>query len=250
MGISYDGIGVGARSNRSPLRTVRAHLPHTALQSGSSLASRLARFPIGPLKAEQPYPFVAGHYGAPAKSAIYTPSRSTRVGTSIEPSMSDIPSHIVFVCTANTCRSPMAAALFRHALDAQDDPLKSLTVSSAGVSAVPGQPANPNSVKAMQKVGVTLDGHRSQPLDQELVDRALAFFCMTDSHLAMLSYQINPAPQNAFLMRQFLPDGQDSQIPDPFGGSLAEYEACRDAMVEAIPSLLEVVKKLCEANQR
>lgn len=143
----------------------------------------------------------------------------------------------------------MAAALFRHALDAQEAPLKSLKVSSAGVSAVPGQPANPNSVKALQKVGIKLDEHLSQPLDQELLDRTLAFFCMTDSHLAMLSYQINPAPKNAFLMRQFLPEGHDSQIPDPFGGDLPEYEACRDAMVEAIPSLLEVVKKLCEANK-
>ncbi|MDQ8180099.1 low molecular weight protein arginine phosphatase [Pelagicoccus sp. SDUM812005] len=161
--------------------------------------------------------------------------------------MPDTPNEIVFVCTANTCRSPMAAALFRHALDAQDNPLSSLKVSSAGVSAFPGQAASENSVDALKKVGIDLKNHKSQGLSQELVDNTLAFFCMTDSHLAMLNYQIDPPPPNAFLMRQFIGDGIDDQIPDPFGGNLRQYEACRDSMVEAIPSLIEVVRKLHEA---
>lgn len=161
--------------------------------------------------------------------------------------MPSTPNEIVFVCTANTCRSPMAAALFRHALDAQDDPLRSLKVSSAGVSAFPGQPASENTVAALKKVGINMSDHQSQPLSQELVDNALAFFCMTDSHLAMLSYQIDPPPPNAFLMRQFIGPDSDPQIPDPFGGSFTLYEACRDSMVEAIPSLIEVVKKLHES---
>lgn len=143
----------------------------------------------------------------------------------------------------------MAAALFRHALDAQDEPLRSLKVSSAGVSAFPGQSASNNSVEALKKVGINLSDHQSQPITQELVDNALAFFCMTDSHLAMLSYQIDPPPANAFLMRQFLEAGDDDQIPDPFGGNLQLYEACRDSMVEAIPSLIEAAKKLQEATK-
>lgn len=160
--------------------------------------------------------------------------------------MPDTPNQIVFVCTANTCRSPMAAALFRHALDAQEEPLRSLVVTSIGVSAFPGQVVSGNSVEALKKVGIDLSGHTSNVLSQELVDKALAFFCMTDSHLAMLNYQIDPPPPNAFLMRQFIGEGEDDQIPDPFGGSLREYEACRDSMVEAIPSIIDVVKKLYE----
>lgn len=164
--------------------------------------------------------------------------------------MPETPNEIVFVCTANTCRSPMAAALFRHALDAQDEPLRSLRVSSAGVSAFPGQPASKNSVEALKKVNIKLDHHLSQPLSQELVNNALAFFCMTDSHLAMLSYQIDPPPPNAFLMRQFLGNGADDQIPDPFGGNLSLYEACRDSMVEAIPSLIQVVAKILDHSSQ
>jgi len=163
--------------------------------------------------------------------------------------MTDTPNEIIFVCTANTCRSPMAAALFRHALKGKDEPLGSLRTSSAGVSAYPGQAASANSIEAMRKVGIDLADHASQPLSQELVDNALAFFCMTESHLAMLSYQIDPPPENAFLMRQFVDDSSDLQIPDPYGGDLLRYEACRDSMVEAIPSLILAVEKMLELKQ-
>lgn len=142
----------------------------------------------------------------------------------------------------------MAAALFRHALDAEES-LSSLQVLSAGVSALPGQAASENAVAALKKVGITLENHQSRGLSQELVDNALAFFCMTDSHLAMLTYQIDPPPPNAFLMRQFMGEGIDDQIPDPYGGNLSQYEACRDSMVEAVPSLVEVVRKLHEAGR-
>jgi len=151
---------------------------------------------------------------------------------------------IVFVCTGNTCRSPMAEGLFRHALAAQDEPLKSLIVSSAGVSTFESQPAANNAVTALSKVGIDISNHRSQPLSREILDRALVFFAMTDTHLAMLSFQSDSPSIPAYLMRQFIDDGTTDQIPDPFGMSLPHYEACRDSMVEAIPSLLQVVKQL------
>lgn len=138
----------------------------------------------------------------------------------------------------------MAASLFRHALAAQEEPLRSLKVSSAGVSAYPGQAANSNSIAALKKVGIELDSHSSQPITQELVDKALVFIGMTDSHLAMVDYQIDPPPQHNYLMRQFMGEGSDPQIPDPFGGNLSQYEASRDSMVEAIPSLLLAIKTI------
>ena len=162
--------------------------------------------------------------------------------------MAELRDEIVFVCTANTCRSPMAAGLFKHALEAQPEPLKSLKVSSAGVSVFERQPANPNSVRAMSKVGVDIEDHRSQPLSPSMAESALAFFGMTESHLALLSLQIEPAPPNAFLMREFLGQGASVAIPDPFGMDLSAYEACRDSMVEAIPSLIKVVEQLYKAQ--
>jgi len=154
------------------------------------------------------------------------------------------PGKIITVCTANICRSPMSEALLQHALAAQPEPLKSLKVVSAGVAARPGDRVSENSVHAMKKVGLDIASHTSQPLTRELLDRALAVFCMTESHRAMIQLTFDPAPRNIYLFREFMPRGADKEIPDPYGGPLPHYEACRDEMVEAIPSLVDFLKTL------
>ena len=156
------------------------------------------------------------------------------------------PGIIVTVCTANICRSPMAQALLQHALRAQPEPLKSLQIISAGVAARKGAKVSENSVQALKKVGLNIDDHVSQPLTHELLDRALAVFCMTESHRAMIQLTFVPVPRNIYLFREFMPRSADKEIPDPYGGSLTNYEFCRDEMVEALPSLIEFIKTLAD----
>jgi len=138
----------------------------------------------------------------------------------------------------------MAAALLQHALAAEREPLRSLKVISAGVAARTGEPASENSVQALKKVGLDISRHRSQPLTRRLMDDALVIFCMTESHLAMIQVQADPQPENLFLFRQFLAGAGDKEIGDPYGGPLRVYEAARDEMVEAIPSLVAYLKTL------
>jgi len=151
---------------------------------------------------------------------------------------------VVFVCTANICRSPMAEALFRHALDGAGDSMHSISASSAGVSAIDDLPASANSVEAMRKVGLQLSDHRSRHLTQAMVSKALVVFCMTESHRDIIHLQYRKQPTRLHLMREFMTDTNDREIPDPFGGNLRTYESCRDSMVEAIPSLLQFVRSL------
>lgn len=151
---------------------------------------------------------------------------------------------IITVCTANICRSPMAAALLQHALSAQEEPLRSLKVISAGVAAHDGEPVSHNSIQALKKVGLDITGHRSQMITPQMAKEALAIFCMTETHRASIQLHIRPTPKNLYLFREFLPAGEDIEIGDPFGGSLRLYEACRDEMVEALPSLIEFLRSL------
>lgn len=151
---------------------------------------------------------------------------------------------IVTVCTANICRSPMAAALLQHALAAQPDPFRSLRVISAGVAARNGEPVSENSVLALRKVGIDVSHHRSQSLTQRMLDEAVAVYCMTESHRAMIQVQADPVPRNLFLFREFFPGDGDKEIGDPFGGPLRIYEAVRDEMVESIPALIDHLKTL------
>jgi protein-tyrosine-phosphatase len=153
------------------------------------------------------------------------------------------PVTIVTLCTANICRSPMAAALLQHALAAQPEPLRSVQVISAGVSAHPGEPVSENSVTALKKVGLDIAAHRSQVVTQRMLDEALLVLCMTESHRSMILRQANPPPKNLFLFREFMTKPNDLEIPDPYGGPLRIYEAARDEMVEAIPSLVAHIKE-------
>lgn len=152
------------------------------------------------------------------------------------------PGYILVVCTANICRSPMAAALLKHALAAQPEPLRSLQVVSAGVGGRDGDTVSANSVAAMKKVGLDISGHRSRAVTEELVRGAVAVFGMTESHRAMLQFALTPVPDNIYLFREFMPRDSSKEIGDPYGGALKLYEATRDEMVEAIPGLVEFLK--------
>jgi protein-tyrosine-phosphatase len=151
---------------------------------------------------------------------------------------------VYFVCSGNTCRSPMAEHLFRHALLAEPEPLRSVQVRSIGTSTYPWCKASPEAVQALSKVGISLAKHRSTPLEMAEPDRAIAFFCMTDAHRQLLLLDEDVDPARVFLVREWLEDDPSPNIPDPFGGNLSDYVACRDAIVEAIPSLLHYLRSL------
>ena len=150
---------------------------------------------------------------------------------------------VTLVCTGNTCRSPMAEALLRAALAKRAGGLEKLRVASFGLSAQPGAPASANSVKTMQRIGQDLKGHRSRLLTQADLDRSLVVFGMTESHLAAIRQRFDVLPDHLLLLRDALPEGADRNIPDPFGGGYRDYEECRDAMVEAIPSILAYLQQ-------
>ncbi len=154
------------------------------------------------------------------------------------------PGHILIVCTGNICRSPMGQGLLAHALQAQPEPLRSLKVISAGVAAHTGEPISENSVVALRKVGIDISHLRSTGLTQQMLDDALVVFGMTESHRSIIRARARPAPEHLYLFRELMPPPADPEIADPFGGPLKLYEACRDEMVEAIPSLLAYLKTL------
>ena len=149
---------------------------------------------------------------------------------------------VVFVCTANVCRSPMAEKLFEQAL-AESKSKNKVKVFSAGISAMDGDQASENSIDACKEVGLDLRDHRSSALTRATIENASAIFCMTESHRALLNMYFEvPDRTSIFLMREFITDGS-KELPDPFGQDIEVYRACRDRMKEAMPSLVEWVEK-------
>jgi len=155
--------------------------------------------------------------------------------------------NILVICTGNTCRSPMAATLLQKALNSEQEPLNQIIVKSAGIAAFPGEPASDNSVAVLKKVNIDLSQHKSQPVTKALIENASIILGMTDSHLDALRYQENlNLPKHVYRFREFMGEpSEGNQIPDPFGKDFDAYQKSFDSMVEAIPSLITFIKKVC-----
>lgn len=149
---------------------------------------------------------------------------------------------VVFVCTANVCRSPMAEKLFEEALE-KSETKKKVKVFSAGISAMDGDQASENSLQVCEEVGLDLTDHRSAALTRATLENASAIFCMTESHRALLTMYFEvPESTSIFLMREFIEEGS-KELPDPFGQNMDVYRECRNRMQESLPSLVNWVEK-------
>ena len=149
---------------------------------------------------------------------------------------------VLFVCTANVCRSPMAERLFAKEI-AQLDLPKRIHAYSAGLSAMDGDKASQNSIDACEEVGLDITDHRSSGLTRSSLEEASAVFCMTESHRALINMYFElPPGYPIFLMREFVEDGA-KELPDPYGQDLDIYRQCRDRMLEAMPSIINWVEK-------
>jgi len=91
--------------------------------------------------------------------------------------------NILFVCTGNTCRSPMAEGFFRYLCQAKN-PRKLINIKSAGTGAIDGCPASENSIKILDELGINLRTHRSQKLTSSLLEWSDLVIAMTHSHFS------------------------------------------------------------------
>jgi glycine hydroxymethyltransferase len=148
---------------------------------------------------------------------------------------------ILFICTGNVCRSPMAEGLFRRAMDGRGE----FRILSAGLGAVDGQPPTAHSVTAMRELGIDISSQRSRALTTDLVRQADYIFGMTHSHVDAVSLLYPPAAEKTFLLREFddTLDPYEKDISDPIGSPYEIYVHCRDQIEQGIASLLKFMEQ-------
>src|ERR1043166_8907521 len=148
---------------------------------------------------------------------------------------------VLFVCTGNVCRSPMAEGIFRHAVQGRGN----YRVISAGLGAMEGQPPSVHAVEAVKELGIDISSQRSRMLTPDLVQQADYIFGMTHSHVDTVLLLYPQAAEKTFLLREFddTLDPFEKDISDPIGGSYEVYLACRDQIEQGLVSLLNFIEQ-------
>ncbi|MBP0725046.1 low molecular weight protein arginine phosphatase [Bacillus sp. RG28] len=138
---------------------------------------------------------------------------------------------ILFVCTGNTCRSPIAEALLKHYSKGEFE------VKSAGVFAMDGSKASFNALEALRKKGIEHE-HKSQLLTNDLVEWATHVLTMTKGHKQVILSQLETAKDKVFTLYEFV-NNEDKDISDPYGGSLQTYEMTLEELDILISKMVE-----------
>src|ERR1700722_18190685 len=145
--------------------------------------------------------------------------------------------NILFVCTGNVCRSPMAEGLFRHMVANRPD----IRVRSAGVSTFPGQPPSSHAIEVLADLRIDISKLRSLPLSDELVRGASCIIAMTRSHMESIYYLFPEAAEKTFLLREFEDYASSLDVSDPIGLGREAYEVTRDIIRRALPGILKFI---------
>jgi protein-tyrosine-phosphatase len=143
--------------------------------------------------------------------------------------------NLLFVCSGNTCRSPMAEALARKIADRRG--IKDLNVSSAGTNAWDNVPATDEALLVGMERDVDLTGHRARMLTPEIVSEADLIFVMTPAHLEQVKQMGGRG--KVHVIDEYSSGAANEGIADPYGGDLEAYRQTADTLEHELEKLFD-----------
>lgn len=144
------------------------------------------------------------------------------------------PKTLLFVCTGNTCRSPMAERLMAKLCK----PFPDWEFRSAGVFASAGAPASGMAVEALREKGISVEDHKARPLSPDMVREAEVVIAMTASHRDLVLQMVPEAASKTHTLHSFGSAKPNADVLDPFGGGLDTYRLVRDEIESALADVI------------
>ena len=142
---------------------------------------------------------------------------------------------ILFICTGNTCRSPMAEGIFKKILQDSKQQccmIEDIDCQSAGLATTEGLPVTENAVSVCKEIGVDISAHRSHIVTVQDTETFDLLAVMTQTHASMLK-TAGVSQAKIYVL--------GDQIPDPYGGNLEVYRTCRNKITMALKRLQETI---------
>lgn len=147
---------------------------------------------------------------------------------------------VLFVCSGNTCRSPMAAAILAH-LASQTKALAGLVVDSAGTSADTGAPATSEAISVLrQLLGLDISGHRAKRVTPGLINESDLILCMERQHRDAVLHLASSSAKKVFLLGDYACTGQE--VDDPLGRGIEAYKSCAIQLRHMLEAVLERIE--------
>ena len=149
--------------------------------------------------------------------------------------------NLLFVCSGNTCRSPLARAIAERM--ARERGWNQVRFESAGTSAAAGAPASAQAQEVAAEQGLDLTSHRSRALGRDVLDRADLVLVMSPAHVTRVA-SLNAGDRVALVTDFLEGDGAGTAIEDPFGGSLDDYRRTFDQLLEAVSAVMVRLERI------
>lgn len=153
---------------------------------------------------------------------------------------------VLFVCSANQCRSPMAEAFFKDMVSGID-PDTHWQIESAGCWARPGNPATYSAIEVLNLRGIDLSEHNSQPVTETLLENFNLILCMESEHKRYIQRNFSSAYEKTYLLTEMI--GKSKEIWDPVGMTLEIYNHIADEIIEILDSGFEALSLLASVHQ-